>query len=145
MCHAYRLTKPRQHLPHGKLQLLPIPIGPRKDWKATDLANVLVENVFSTFGKPVLLMNNQGFLFTSNYWSHFCYYLSVQLKLAEFAYNNLVYSSIRIAPFIAIYDKESTWTNEIRDERLKDVLFAKTKALNIARVKEKLKARLKKA
>ena len=29
--HACRLTKPRWHLPYGKLQLLPIPMGPRKD------------------------------------------------------------------------------------------------------------------
>ena len=67
------------------------------------------------------------------------------LKLAEIAYNNLVYSSTEIGLFVAIYGKEPTWTNKIRDERLKDVLSAKIKALNIARVREKLEARLKKA
>ena len=30
----------------------------RKDWKATDLADVLVEEVFSAFGKLVLLTSN---------------------------------------------------------------------------------------
>ena len=67
------------------------------------------------------------------------------LKLLEFAYNNSVHSSTRIALFIAMYGKEPTWTNKIRDETLKDVLSTKTKALNITRVREKLEARLKKA
>ena len=120
-CHACELTKPKRHLPHGKLQSLSIPMGPRKDWtmdfitglplcmrrksvydlilvivnrytkyakyipvrkdwKITDLADVLVEDIFFTFGKPVLLTNNWGSLFTSNYWSHSCYHLSVQLN-----------------------------------------------------------------
>ena len=120
-CYTCRLTKLRRHLLHGELQLLPISIGPRKnwimdfitgllpctrrksiydsilvvvdqytkyakyisakkDWKATDLADILVEDVFSAFGKSMSLMSNWGSLFTSNYWSHFCYYLSVQLN-----------------------------------------------------------------
>ena len=123
-------------------------IPARKDGKATDLVNVLVKNVFSTFSKPMLLTSNWGSLFTSNYWSHLCYHLSVQLnysiafhpqtdsqmerqnqipeqylrnyvnyqqndwvfwlKLAEFAYNNLIHSSTGIAPFVAMYDKEPT-------------------------------------
>ena len=66
------------------------------------------------------------------------------LKLAEFVYNNLVHSSMGIAPFIAMYGKEPTWTNKIRDEKLKDILSAKTRALNIAGVRKKLEARLKK-
>ena len=160
-------------------------IPARKDWKATDLANILIKDIFSAFGKPVLLMSNWEFLSTSNYWSHFCYHLSIQLnystafhlqingqterqnqileqylhnyvnyqqndwvfwlKLAEFTYNNSIYSSTGIALFIAMYGEEPTWTIEIRDERLKNVLSTKTRALNIARVREKLKARLKKA
>ena len=52
----------------------------RKDWKATDLANVLVEDIFSAFGKLVSLTSNQGSLFISHYWSHFCYHLSVRLN-----------------------------------------------------------------
>ena len=44
-----------------------------------------------------------------------------------------------------MYGKEPTWINKIRDERLKDVPSAKTKALNIAEVRKKLEIRLKKA
>ena len=157
----------------------------RKNLKATKLADVLVEDVFSNFGKPMLLTSDWGSLFTSNYWSHFCYHLSVWLnyltafypqtnsqierlnqtleqylcnyvnyqqddyvfwlKLAEFTYNNSVHSSTGIALFIAIYGKELTWTNEIRDEKLKDVPSTRTRALNIAKVREKLETRLKKA
>ena len=57
----------------------------------------------------------------------------------------MVHSSTGIALFVAIYDEEPTWTDKIRDKRLKDILSAKTRALNIARVREKLEARLKKA
>ena len=67
------------------------------------------------------------------------------LKLAEFAYNNLVHSSTRIALFVAIYGKEPIWTNEIRNERLKDILSTKARVLNIAGMRKKLEARLKKA
>ena len=49
-----------------------------------------------------------------------------------------------IAFFVVMYSEEPTWTNETRDERLKDVLSAKTRALNIAGVREKLEVRLKK-
>ena len=67
------------------------------------------------------------------------------LKLAKFAYNNSVHSNTEIASFVAMYGEEPTWTNEIRNKRLKDVLSAKTRALNIARMREKFEARRKKA
>ena len=67
------------------------------------------------------------------------------LKLAKFVYNNSVYSSTGIAPFIAMYGKKLIGTNKIKDERLKDVPSTKTRALNIAKMREKLEARLKKA
>ena len=63
----------------------------------------------------------------------------------EIAYNNLVHSSMGIAPFIAMYGKEPTWTNKIRNERLKNIPSTKTRVLNVAEVREKLEARLKKA
>ena len=44
-----------------------------------------------------------------------------------------------------MYGKESIWINEIKNERLKNILSAKTRALNIVGVREKLEARLKKA
>ena len=156
----------------------------KKGLEVTDLADILVENVFSAFGKLVLLTSDQESLFTSNYWFHLCYYLSVQLnyltafypqtnsqterqnqtleqylhnyvnyqqddwvfwlKLVEFEYNNLVHSSTEKAPFVAMYSEEPIWTNEIRDERLKDILSVKTRSLNIIGIREKLKARLKK-
>ena len=66
-------------------------------------------------------------------------------KLVEFAYSNSIHSSMGIALFMAVYGKESIWTNKIKGKRLKDVLSAKTRVLNIAKVREKLEARLKKA
>ena len=50
-----------------------------------------------------------------------------------------------IALFVAIYSEKPIWTKEIRNKRLKNVPFAKTRALNIVEMREKLEARLKKA
>ena len=52
----------------------------RKDWDAEMLADVLVEEVFTRFGMPVSIVSDRGTLFTSGYWSQFCYYLRVRLN-----------------------------------------------------------------
>ena len=54
-------------------------IPSQKDWEADDLADVLIESVFTTYGKPISIVSNRGSLFTSQYWSHLCYYLGVRL------------------------------------------------------------------
>ena len=55
-------------------------IAARKDWTAENLADALVEEVFTRFGMPVSLVTNRGSLFTSNFWSNFCYHLRVRLN-----------------------------------------------------------------
>ena len=54
-------------------------IPPRKDWNAENLADSMVEEVFTKFGKPVSIVSDRGSLFTSLYWSHLNYYLGVKL------------------------------------------------------------------
>ena len=54
-------------------------IPARKDWEAEDMADVLVEEVFTKYGKPVSFVSDRGSLFTSKFWSHLCYYLSIRL------------------------------------------------------------------
>ena len=52
----------------------------RKDWKAENLANVMIEKIFTKYDKFITIITDREFLFTSVYWSTFCYYLRVQLR-----------------------------------------------------------------
>ena len=46
---------------------------PAKGWETEDMVNVLVEEVFLKYGKPVLFVSDHGTLFTSHFWSMLCY------------------------------------------------------------------------
>ena len=48
-----------------------------KDWKAEDMVNVLVKEVLTKYNKSVFFADNCNLLFTSKFWSHLCYYLSI--------------------------------------------------------------------
>ena len=51
-----------------------------KDWKAKMLGNALVRKVWLKCSLSVFLMMDQDSLFTSKYWSQFCYHLRIRLK-----------------------------------------------------------------
>ena len=51
-----------------------------KDWDSNTLANVLIEAVFTKYSMPVSFTSDRGLLFTSYFWSHFCYYLRIRLS-----------------------------------------------------------------
>ena len=55
-------------------------IPARKVWNAEIMADVLVEEIFTKFGMPVSIVSDRGSLFTSKYWSHFCYHLRNRLS-----------------------------------------------------------------
>jgi hypothetical protein len=54
-------------------------ISARMDWTAENLADSLIEEVFTRFEMLVSLVIDRETLFTSNYWSNFCYHLRVRL------------------------------------------------------------------
>ena len=54
-------------------------IPSRKDWDAVELADSLVDDVFTKFGIPDSIVTDRGSLFTSHYWSTFCYHLAADL------------------------------------------------------------------
>ena len=51
----------------------------QKDWNVNMLVDVFVEVVFTKYSMLVSFMNDRGSLFTSHFWSHFCYYLKIRL------------------------------------------------------------------
>lgn len=54
-------------------------IPAKKTWTAEDLADAMVDVVFTQFGRPKSIVSDRGSLFTSNFWSAFCYHLWVRL------------------------------------------------------------------
>ena len=50
-----------------------------KNWEAEDMADNLVKNIFTKYGKPVSFVSNCGLLFTLKFQLHLYYYLSIQL------------------------------------------------------------------
>jgi hypothetical protein len=57
-------------------------IPARKDWDAEFLGDVLFDEIFSKLGMPLSLVSDRGSLFTSKYWSDFCYHLRVKVRLS---------------------------------------------------------------
>jgi len=57
-----------------------IPCTKRMD--APELAETLVESVFSKYGMPKKLVSDRGSLFTSAFWTSLCYYLGAQRRLS---------------------------------------------------------------
>ena len=49
---------------------------------AEQLAEVLIETVIKYYILPDSIVTNQGSLFTSKFWSSFCYYLNVKCRLS---------------------------------------------------------------
>lgn len=53
-----------------------------KKLDAEDLAELLVREIFEKHGVPENIVSDRGVLFTSKYWSTFCFYLRVTRKLS---------------------------------------------------------------
>ena len=53
-----------------------------KDTNAPELADRLIEGVFYKFGSPRSIMSDRDSLFTSAFWSTFCYYAQVKRRLS---------------------------------------------------------------
>ena len=49
---------------------------------APELADMLIDTVFSKLGFPSSIVSDRGSLFTSKFWSTFCYYIVVKRRLS---------------------------------------------------------------
>jgi transposase InsO family protein len=57
-------------------------IPTRSTMKASDLAEVFLREIIRLHGVPESIVSDRGTLFTSEFWSTFCYYLGVKRKLS---------------------------------------------------------------
>ena len=57
-------------------------IACHKTVDSPELAKLMWENVFSLFGTPDGIVSDRGTVFTSHFWSAFCYYLMCKQRLS---------------------------------------------------------------
>ena len=67
------------------------------------------------------------------------------MSLAEYAYNNSVYSSTGISPFETLFDEKLSWKNAVRKEKTTDILAARKQAFNLAAMRKLLETYITKA
>ncbi|GJV44869.1 putative reverse transcriptase domain-containing protein [Tanacetum coccineum] len=70
------------------------------------LARIYIDEIVARHGVPVSIISNCNGRFTSRFWQTLQKAWDIHLPLAEFYYNNSYHSSIRCAPFEALYGRK---------------------------------------
>ncbi|GKB49915.1 putative reverse transcriptase domain-containing protein [Tanacetum coccineum] len=111
------------------------------------LAKIYVDEIVTRHGVPVSIISDKDGRFTSHCWQTVQKALGtswdVHLPLAEFSYNNSYHSSIRCAPFEALYGRKCRspvlWA-EIGESSLIGPELVQETTDKVVLIKEKLKA-----
>ncbi|GJZ49322.1 putative reverse transcriptase domain-containing protein, partial [Tanacetum coccineum] len=128
---------------------------PREDYSTEKLAKIYVDEIVAIHGVPVSIISDRDGRFTSCCWQtvqkelgtrayviDFGGSWDVHLPLAEFSYNNSYHSSIRCAPFEALYGRKCRspilWAN-IRESSLIGPELVQETTDKVMLIKEKLK------
>ncbi|GJU96739.1 putative reverse transcriptase domain-containing protein [Tanacetum coccineum] len=130
----------------------------REDYKMEKLARLYIDQIVAGNGVPVSIISDHDGRFTSRQSERIIQTLKdmlracvidfggswdVHLPLAEFSYNNSYHSSIRCAPFEALYGRMCRspvlWA-EIRESRLIGPELVQETTDKVVLIKEKLKA-----
>nr|GEU46257.1 hypothetical protein [Tanacetum cinerariifolium] len=88
-----RLTKSAHFLPM------------HEDYKMDILARLYLNEIVARHGVPILIISDRDIRFTSRFWQLMGSW-DVHLPLVEFLYNNSYHSSVRYAPFEALYGRK---------------------------------------
>ncbi|GJU86192.1 putative reverse transcriptase domain-containing protein [Tanacetum coccineum] len=100
-----RLTKSAHFLPM------------HEDYKMDKLARLYLNEIMARHGVPILIISNRDIRFTSKFWQSMQEALGTRLDMStayhpqtdgqiEFSYNNSYHSSVRCAPFKALYGRK---------------------------------------
>ncbi|GJS97958.1 reverse transcriptase domain-containing protein [Tanacetum coccineum] len=127
----------------------------REDYSTEKLAKIYVDEIVARHGVPVSIISDRDGRFTSRCWQttledmlracviDFGGSWDVHLPLAEFSYNNSYHSSIRCAPFEALYGRKCRspvlWA-EIGESSLIGPELVQETTDKVVLIKEKLKA-----
>ncbi|GKE37284.1 putative reverse transcriptase domain-containing protein, partial [Tanacetum coccineum] len=128
----------------------------REDYSTEKLAKIYIDEIVARHGVPISIISDRDGRFTSRCWQtvqkalgtracviDFGGSWDVHLPLAEFSYNNSYHSSIRCAPFEALYGRKCRspvlWA-EIGESSLIGPELVQETTDKVVLIKEKLKA-----
>ncbi|GKB97101.1 putative nucleotidyltransferase, ribonuclease H [Tanacetum coccineum] len=127
----------------------------REDFSTKKLARLYINEIVAQHRVPVLIISDRDGRFTSHFWQsvqkalgtrlglNFGGSWDVHLPLAEFSYNNSYHSSIRFAPFKALYGRKyrsPVMRAEIEEGSLIGPELVQETTDKVVLIKEKLKA-----
>ncbi|GJQ95279.1 putative reverse transcriptase domain-containing protein [Tanacetum coccineum] len=140
-----RLTKSAHFLPM------------REDYKMDRLARLYLNEIVARHGVPISIISDHDSRFTSRFWQsmqealgtrldmNFRGSWDVHLLLVEFSYNNSYHSSVRCAPFEALYGRKCRslimWA-EVGEGQLIGPELVQETTEKISQIKDRLKAAL---
>ncbi|GJX20669.1 putative reverse transcriptase domain-containing protein [Tanacetum coccineum] len=137
-----RLTKSAHFLPM------------REDYKMDRLARLYLNEIVARHGVPILIISDRDSHFTSRLWQSMQEALRARLDmsrlttlrpLVRFSYNNSYHSSVRCAPFEALYGRKCRspimWA-EVGEGQLIGPELVQETTKKISQIKDKLKATL---
>ncbi|GKA24315.1 putative reverse transcriptase domain-containing protein [Tanacetum coccineum] len=137
-----RLTKSAHFLPM------------RKDYKMDRLARLYLNENVARHGVPILIISDRDSHFTSRFWQSMQEVLGTKLDMSttyhpqtdgqmEFSYKNSYHSSVRCAPFEALYDRKcrsSIMWAEVGEGHLIGPELVQETTEKISHIKNRLKA-----
>nr|GEU71105.1 hypothetical protein [Tanacetum cinerariifolium] len=126
-----------------------------EDFSTEKLARLYIDVIVAQHGVPVSIILDRDRRFTLHFWQmvqkalgtrldlNFGGSWDVHIPLAEFSYNNIYHSSIRCAPFEALYDRKCRsyvlWAEIGEGSLIRPELVLETKN-KVVLIKQKLKA-----
>nr|GFA52337.1 putative reverse transcriptase domain-containing protein [Tanacetum cinerariifolium] len=124
----------------------------REDYKTEKLARLYINEIIARHGMPVSIIPDRDSYFTSKFWKSLQKALGTQLDLStayhpetdgqKFSYNNNYHSSIKCAPFEAMYGRKCrtliAWT-EVGEGKLLGPEIVQETTDKIVQIKERLK------
>ncbi|GKD71245.1 reverse transcriptase domain-containing protein [Tanacetum coccineum] len=137
-----RLTKSAHFLPM------------REDYKMDRLARLYLNEIVARHGVPISIISDRDSRFTSRFWQSMQEALGTRLDMSttyhpqtdgqiEFSYNNSYHSSVRCAPFEALYGRKCRspimWA-EVGEGQLIGPELVQETTKKISQIKDRLKA-----
>nr|GFA82783.1 putative reverse transcriptase domain-containing protein [Tanacetum cinerariifolium] len=123
-----------------------------EDYKTEKLAILYINEIIARHGVPMSIISNRDSYFTSRFWKSLQKALGTRLDLStayhpetdgqKFSYNNNYHSSIKCAPFEALYGRKCrtpiAWT-EVGEGKLLGPEIVQETTDKIVQIKERLK------
>nr|GFA41150.1 putative reverse transcriptase domain-containing protein [Tanacetum cinerariifolium] len=114
----------------------------REDYKTKKLARIYINEIVARHGVPVSIISDRDGRFASHLWQALQEVWDTHLPLVEFSYNNSYHTSIKCAPFEALYGRKCRspviWT-EVGESQLIGPEIVQETTEKIIQIKERLK------